>query len=120
MKNSCRLKPLKQLATILSLLVFWGCEEVSLEPQEPHGSYNIGFYLADSADVYIDIENRYNSTVNTIDLGKLGPGGHNTTWDRLHKDGESLVPGLYYLHLSIDGEKYTKTMGVYHLEPANP
>nr|MBC8376840.1 hypothetical protein [FCB group bacterium] len=85
-----------------------------------HGSYTIGFHLDDSAEVYIDIENRYNTTVNTIDLGRLGQGEHRAAWDRLHKDGEPLLPGLYYLHLSIDGEKYSKTMAVYNLEPANP
>ncbi len=104
---------------VLSLLIFCGCEEVKLEPQAPHGSYTLSFNLEDSADVYIDIENRYKTTVNTIDLGKLGPGIQRETWDRLDKDGEPLLPGLYYLRLSIDGEKYSKTVSTYHLAPAN-
>ena len=111
--------PHNHFLTILLLLVFWGCEEVKLDPIDIHGSYTIGFHLEASADVFIDIENRYNIVVNTIDLGKLGQGDHDTTWDRLHRDGDALLPGLYYIRLSIDREKYSKTMAVYNLEPTN-
>ncbi|MBC8375176.1 MAG: hypothetical protein H8E26_03955, partial [FCB group bacterium] len=53
MKTSSRLKPLHLLVAILVVLVFWGCEEVKLEPLDVHGSYTIGFHLDDSAEVYI-------------------------------------------------------------------
>lgn len=102
---------------IISSLMIFGCEEVELEPIAIGGSYTIAISLDEPADVYIDIENRYDTVVNTIDLGHLPKGPHHTTWDRLDRDGNELLPGLYYLRLSLNGEKYTKTHAVYHLEP---
>lgn len=102
---------------VILLLVICGCEEVTVEPIAIVGSYTIAFNLDESSDVVIDIENRFDTIVNSYDLGNLPGGNHHMTWDRLDKNGEDLLPGSYFIVLSINGEKHTH--GVYHLEHDN-
>jgi flagellar hook assembly protein FlgD len=96
---------MKRLLIILicSIVIFMSCDSNVLNPVET-GSVGISFKIPEEGNGILEIENRYDTIVKSIDLGILSPGTYLQGWDFTDNDGNYVNEGIYFIYIYLDDE----------------
>lgn len=107
---------MKFIVLLIFLILACGNEPQLTRSENSH-NYSISIDLSDSANVFMDIANRYDTVVRHINYGKLGYGYQELFWDGKNNEGLNVLPGIYFIRVSIDGEKYSYTRQIWISDP---
>jgi hypothetical protein len=82
------------------------------QPNPSRGTTAIGFDLATTTSVRLEVFDLLGRRVRTLVSGVVGPGTHQATWDGLDNEGKRVRAGIYIYRLAAGGFSARRRMVV--------